>query len=243
MLIGNLQRAVYVIAVALAVAVVALVLAISALSRRRSGPGPRRPRGAVAGVVLGVDRRRCSAAFALIGFLIFWSQSCSTRNCMNGASTDRHAERLPAAVRQLVGTEITVLGRYRCQPGLTRGSSAHGLTWMRWPPASSVSSTMSAGTGPLTRASGAAGAGVRGRSSAGASPGPTAAAAQAADVVPDDQPVGRARDQGGRHPDLEHGDQADLAAGRADRGEPSRAERTAGELRAEPDDHRGRASR
>src|SRR5258708_38903949 len=60
---------------------------------------------------------------------------------------------------------------------------------------------------------------------------------EAADVVPDDQPVGRAGDQGRRHPDLKHGDQADLAAGRPDQGEPSSAEWTAGQLRSEPDGH------
>ena len=61
-------------------------------------------------------------------------------------------------------------------------------------------------------------------------------------MVPDDQPVGGARDQRGGHADLEDGDEARLAACRADRGEPPRAERAAGELGAEADDHRGRAS-
>src|ERR1700744_3763470 len=52
MLIGNLQRAVYVVAVALVVAVAALALAISAMKGAKRA-GSRRPRAALASVLLG----------------------------------------------------------------------------------------------------------------------------------------------------------------------------------------------
>jgi O-antigen ligase len=108
MLIGNLERAVYVLAVALAVAVVALFLTISSLSASKRA-GTRRPRGAVAGVVLGVIGAVLSA-FALIGFLIFWSQLMQYAHCMNGASTVATQNSCQKQFDNSVAAEITVLG-------------------------------------------------------------------------------------------------------------------------------------
>jgi hypothetical protein len=84
MLIGNLHRAGGVAAVALAVAVTALVLAfrtLSAAKRTRT----RRPRGAVAGAVLGVVSVLISG-FTLLGFLLLGPQIDQYANCMSGAS-------------------------------------------------------------------------------------------------------------------------------------------------------------
>ena len=82
---SDLQRTVYVVAVTLVISLVGLALVISAMrSAKRSGT--RRPRGARAGAVLGVLAAVFSA-FALIGFLVFWSQIMQYGNCMNGAST------------------------------------------------------------------------------------------------------------------------------------------------------------
>jgi hypothetical protein len=84
-LIGNLQRAAVVAAVALVVAASALVLAISAMSAaKRAGTG--RPRGALAGVVLAVIGLLFSG-FALLGFLIFGAQLDQYASCMNAANT------------------------------------------------------------------------------------------------------------------------------------------------------------
>jgi hypothetical protein len=85
LLIGNLERAVYVVGVALAVAVVALILTISSLSAAKRDR-TRRPRGAVAGVVLG-SIGAVFSGFALVGFLMFWSQLMQYAHCTNGAST------------------------------------------------------------------------------------------------------------------------------------------------------------
>ena len=108
MLIGNLERAVYVVGVALAVAAVALILTISSLSAAKRN-GTRRPRGAVAGVVLGVIGALFSA-FALIGFLIFWSQLMQYAHCENGASTVATRNACQQQFDNSVSAKITLLG-------------------------------------------------------------------------------------------------------------------------------------
>ena len=97
------------VAVALAVAVVALVLAVSAMSAAKRA-GTRRPRGAMAGAVLGVIGLLFSG-FALVGFLIFGTQLDQYANCMNGANTTASQHGLPEPARQLDhATRISVLG-------------------------------------------------------------------------------------------------------------------------------------
>lgn len=81
---SDLQRTVYVVAVTLVIALVGLTLVFSAM-RSAKRAGTRRPRGAMAGAVLGVLAALFSA-FALIGFLVFWSQIMQYANCMHGAS-------------------------------------------------------------------------------------------------------------------------------------------------------------
>ena len=74
--VGNVDRGVYVVAVALAVAITGLVLAFTTMSAARRA-GTRRPRGVLAGAILGVIAAVLSA-FVLAGFLIFWSNCTST---------------------------------------------------------------------------------------------------------------------------------------------------------------------
>lgn len=107
-LIGNLQRAGYVAGVALAVAVIALVLAIPTLSAAKRA-GTRRPRGAVAGVVLGVIGLLVSG-FALLGFLIFGTQIDQYSSCMNGANTVAEQQACQNQLNNSITTRIGVLG-------------------------------------------------------------------------------------------------------------------------------------
>jgi hypothetical protein len=107
-LISNLHRAGYVAAVALAVAVTALVLAIPTLSAAKRA-GTRRPRGAVAGVVLGVFGLLFSG-FALLGFLIFGTQIDQYANCMNGASTAAEQQACQNQLDNSITSRIGILG-------------------------------------------------------------------------------------------------------------------------------------
>ncbi|HEY1820346.1 MAG TPA: hypothetical protein VGG83_10485 [Trebonia sp.] len=108
MLGGHLQRTVYVVAVALVVAVIGLALAISAM-RAAKRAGTRRPRAALAGVLLGVVGTLFSGV-ALIGFLMFWSQYMQYANCMNGASTVATQNACQTQFQNSVGSEISILG-------------------------------------------------------------------------------------------------------------------------------------
>jgi hypothetical protein len=110
-LIGNLERAVYVVGVALAVAVVALILAISSLSAAKRDR-TQRPRGAVAGVLLGGTGALVSA-FALIGFLMFWSQIMQYAHCVNGSSTAATQNACKQQFNNSLNSEITLLGSGR----------------------------------------------------------------------------------------------------------------------------------
>jgi uncharacterized membrane protein YfcA len=106
-LIGNLQRAVYVVAVALVVAVAGLVLAISAMKAAKRA-GTRRPRAAVASLLLGAIGALFSGV-ALIGFLMFWSQYMQYANCMNGATTVSLQNACQTQFNNSVDSRITLL--------------------------------------------------------------------------------------------------------------------------------------
>jgi di/tricarboxylate transporter len=108
-LIGNLQRAASVAAVSLVVAVLALYLGLSALSGAKRA-GTSRPRGAVAGVVLGVIGLLVSG-FALAGFLIFGTQLDQYASCMNGASTSAAQQACRNQLDKAITTRISNLGR------------------------------------------------------------------------------------------------------------------------------------
>ena len=105
MLIGNLQRAGYVAAVALAVGLTALVLAARTLTAAKRARA-RRPRGAVAGAVLGVLAVLVSGC-ALLGFLLLGPQIDQYANCMSGASGSAAQQacqdQLSNAIRDKVG--------------------------------------------------------------------------------------------------------------------------------------------
>jgi peptidoglycan/LPS O-acetylase OafA/YrhL len=91
MFIGNLQRAATVAGVALGVSVVAAVVGFSAMSAAKRSR-TQRPRGALAGAVIGLIGVVCSA-FAVILFSVFGTQFDAYVNCMNGAtsSSQQHA--------------------------------------------------------------------------------------------------------------------------------------------------------
>ena len=108
LLIGNLQRAVYVVAVALAVALVGLALAISAMKAAKRS-GTRRPRAAVGGVLLGAVSALFSG-FALVGLLIFWSQYMQYADCLNGASTVATQNACQQQFENAIGHRVTLLG-------------------------------------------------------------------------------------------------------------------------------------
>ena len=108
MLIGNVRRGVYVVAVALVVAAIALWLSVSAMSRARRG-GTGRPRGAIFATVLGVVGLVFSA-FVLAGFAMFWPQLQQYANCLSGASTVSAQQACQQQLTNSVGNEISLLG-------------------------------------------------------------------------------------------------------------------------------------
>jgi len=108
MLIGNVRRGVYVVAVALVIAAIALWLSISAMSRARRG-GTGRPRGAVFATVLGVAGVLLSA-FVLAGFAMFWPQLQQYANCLSGANTPSAQQACQQQLDNSVGNEVGILG-------------------------------------------------------------------------------------------------------------------------------------
>ncbi len=108
MMIGNVRRGVYVVAVALIIAAIALWLSISAMSRARRG-GTGRPRGAVFATVLGAFGLAFSA-FVLAGFAMFWPQLTQYSNCLSGASTVSAQQACQQQLNNSVGNEVSILG-------------------------------------------------------------------------------------------------------------------------------------
>jgi hypothetical protein len=105
---ANLQRTVYVVAVSLVVALVGLVLSISAMKAAKRA-GTRRPRAAIAGVLLSAVGTLFSGV-ALFSFLIFWSQYMQYANCMDGAGTVATQNACQTQFQNSVGNEVSVLG-------------------------------------------------------------------------------------------------------------------------------------
>ena len=108
MLIGNVRRGVYVVAVALIIAAIAVWLSTSAMSRARRG-GSGRPRGAMLAAVLGTAGLAFSA-FVLAGFAIFWPQLSQYSNCMSGANTVAAQQACRQQLDNSIGSQLTILG-------------------------------------------------------------------------------------------------------------------------------------
>ena len=108
LLIGNLERAATVALVSLLVAVTAVALAVSAL-RAAKRAGTRRPRGALAGLVLGLIGLLFSG-LALIGFLIFGTQIDQYSSCMHGANTVGARQACQNQLDHAINARITSLG-------------------------------------------------------------------------------------------------------------------------------------
>jgi hypothetical protein len=108
MMIGNVRRGVYVVAVALVIAVTALWLSISAIRRARRG-GSGRPRGVVLAVILGAIGFGFSA-FVLAGFAMFWPQLMQYSNCLNGANTVSAQQACQQQLDNSVNGEIGIFG-------------------------------------------------------------------------------------------------------------------------------------
>jgi hypothetical protein len=96
-LIGNLTRAVYVLALTFVFGGLAAWLGVTALSRARRG-GSGRPRGALGGVVLGVMGLAFSALL-IVGFAVLWPQISQLSTCLAGANTQ--------SARQACQTQFT----------------------------------------------------------------------------------------------------------------------------------------
>jgi hypothetical protein len=84
-LIGNLTRAVYVLALTFVFGVLAAWLGVTAISRARRG-GSGRPRGALGGIVLGVMGLAFSALLIAV-FAVLWPQISQLSSCLSGANT------------------------------------------------------------------------------------------------------------------------------------------------------------
>ena len=108
MLIGNVRRGVYVVAVALVIAAVALWLALSAMSRARRG-GSGRPRGVVLAAILGGIGLAFSGV-VLVGFAMFWPQLTQYSNCMNGANTVSARQACQQQLHNSVSGQVGILG-------------------------------------------------------------------------------------------------------------------------------------
>jgi hypothetical protein len=82
---SNFHRGIYLVFFALAVGIGACWLGITAMRGARRSVSMR-PRGAVAGIVLGVIGALLSAAL-LLAFAAFWQQLTSFSQCLNQANT------------------------------------------------------------------------------------------------------------------------------------------------------------
>jgi hypothetical protein len=210
--LGNLRRGIYVAVLTLVFAAVAIVLGITTTrtARRR---GTARPRGAVSGIVLGGFGIALSALWLLV-LAVFWPQLNAYYNCMSGANTVAAQQACHNQFNKSVGGEISVLQNGRLPLGFT------GLG-----PGVEVDPVTSGIIG-LVNHMGLAGFRER-RRGRGVDP--------VTDGPSQDQPVGGGGGEGGGDADLQHRDQADAEAGRADRGQAAVAERAAGERRAQAD--------
>jgi len=109
-LAGGLRRAVYVVIVTLVLGAVAAWLGGTAMSRSRRA-GTARPRGAIAGTILGILGLSFSAIM-LIVFAIFWNELSDYSNCLSGANTLTAQQACQQQFSQTITNQIRSL-----QPG------------------------------------------------------------------------------------------------------------------------------
>ncbi len=109
-LAGGLRRAVYVVIATLLVGAVAAWLGGTALSRARRA-GTARPRGAIAGTILGTLGLAFSAIM-LIVFGMFWNELSAYASCLSGANTLTAQQACQHQFSQTITNEIRSL-----QPG------------------------------------------------------------------------------------------------------------------------------
>ena len=109
MAIGNLQRAATVAGVALAVAAVAVLLGFSAMSAARKS-GTQRPRGALAGAVLGLIGM-VGSGLALLGFLLFSAQIDQYVSCMNGATGSSQQQACQSQLEKAIDSRVSAIGK------------------------------------------------------------------------------------------------------------------------------------
>jgi len=108
LMIGNVRRGVYVVAVALLIAAAAVWLATSTMARARKA-GSGRPRGVVLATVLGVVGLLFSVT-VLAGFAMFWPQMTQYSNCLSAANTYAAQQACRQQLNNSVGNQIGVLG-------------------------------------------------------------------------------------------------------------------------------------
>ena len=105
--LGNLRRGILVAAVALVFGLTAIWLGAGSSKRARRS-GTARPRGAIAGVVLGSLGLAFSALWLLV-LVVFWPQLSAYYNCMASANTNAAQQVCHTQFTNSIGGELGVL--------------------------------------------------------------------------------------------------------------------------------------
>jgi hypothetical protein len=105
--LGNLRRGIFVASLTLLFAVVAIWLGVTASKKARQA-GTARPRGGVAGVVIGGFGLAFSALWLMV-LAVFWPQLNAYYTCMNGANTVTAQQACHDQFTNSVGSELNVL--------------------------------------------------------------------------------------------------------------------------------------
>jgi hypothetical protein len=116
--LGNLRRGIFVAVLTLLFAVAAIWLGASASKKARRS-GTARPRGAVAGILLGGLGLAFSALWLLV-LAVFWPQLNTYYTCMSGANTVAAQQACHTQFTNSVGGEISVLQNGRLPSGALR---------------------------------------------------------------------------------------------------------------------------
>jgi hypothetical protein len=109
-LAGGLRRAVYIVVGTLVLGALSAWLGGTAMSRARRA-GSARPRGAIAGTILGILGLAFSA-ITLVVFAMFWNELAAYSSCLSGANTLTAQHACQHQFSQTITNEIRSL-----QPG------------------------------------------------------------------------------------------------------------------------------